>query len=550
MSIRNIADGLGVSRQILAADLPAIAQQGYRTIICNRPDGEASDQPVFEEIRAAAESVGVRAVYLPVTPGAVTDGNVREFTEALAELPSPVLAYCRTGTRSVTLWSRSNAARLGVEKVARAARDAGYDMSAVLRMPVDADGPSRQYDVVVVGAGAGGLAVASSLLRRAPDLDVAIIDPADVHYYQPGWTLVGSGVFTPGDTVRTMASVMPSGAHWLKAAVASFSPGLNEVVLDGCRRIAYRQLVVTPGLKLDWNGIEGLAETLGRNGVTSNYRFDLAPYTFELVSSLDSGRALFTQPPMPIKCAGAPQKAMYLSADHWQRRGVLGQVDIEFLSAGGVLFGVKAYVPALMEYVERYGIDLTLGHRLVAVDGPGRVARFETTDTDGQTALVERPFDMLHVCPPQSAPDFIRVSPLADRSGWLDVDQTTLVHRRHSNIHGLGDVINAPNAKTAAAARKQAPVVAENVLHGLDNRCAVAHYDGYGSCPLTVEQGRVVLAEFGYGGKLLPTFPRWLVDGTRPSQMAWWLKEKAMPSIYWRLMLKGHEWLAQPEVSN
>ncbi len=161
---------------------------------------------------------------------------------------------------------------------------------------------------------------------------------------------------------------------------------------------------------------------------------------------------------------------------------------------------------------------------------------------------VERRFDMMHVCPPQGPPDFVRVSPLADAAGWLDVDQSTLRHKRFENVYGLGDVINAPNAKTAAAARKQAPVVAQNILHDVTERQNVAHYDGYGSCPLTVERGKIVLAEFGYGGRLLPSFPRWLIDGQRPSRLAWLLKERIFPPLYWKGMLKGREWLAAPEL--
>jgi sulfide:quinone oxidoreductase len=144
-----------------------------------------------------------------------------------------------------------------------------------------------------------------------------------------------------------MASLIPRGVSWIKAAVAAFEPENNALILDGCRVVRYNRLIVAPGLKLDWDAIEGLPETLGRNGVTSNYRYDLAPYTWELVKGLKKGRAIFTQPPMPIKCAGAPQKALYLSGDHWFKSGNLDNIDIEFCNAGGVLFGVKDYVPAL-----------------------------------------------------------------------------------------------------------------------------------------------------------------------------------------------------------
>jgi len=361
--------------------------------------------------------------------------------------------------------------------------------------------------------------------------------------------MVGGGIFKAGQTARTMSSVIPTDVSWIKAGVAAFEPENNQIILEGCRVVKYKHLVVCPGLKLDWQGIEGLNDTLGRNGVTSNYRFDLAPYTWELVQKLKGGNALFTQPPMPIKCAGAPQKAMYLSADHWTRQGVLNNIDIQFCNAGAVLFGVADYVPALMEYVKKYGIGLNFGETLVSVDGPARKATFLKNLADGSKEKVVRDFDMIHVVPPQKAPDFVRVSPLADAAGWVDVDPASLRHKTYVNVFALGDVTNTSNAKTAAAARKQAPVVANNVLVAMGQLQGEAKYDGYGSCPLTVERGKIVLAEFTYGGKVSPSFPKWLIDGTKPSALAWYLKERILPPLYWEAMLKGREWLAQPEMA-
>ena len=553
MDIHKISPKFAVSPQIAIEDVPTLAQQGYRAILCNRPDGEGADQPSFAEIENAAKRSGIEVRYLPVGIGLISDEDVTAFATALSALPRPLLAYCRSGTRSATLWSLHEASKRPLPEILAATKTAGYDMSGVARRisnhgKIPAETHDASFDIVIVGAGAAGIAVAASLHSRQSSLSIALIDPADVHYYQPGWTMVGGGIFKASQTAKTMGTLIPRGVKWIKAAVAALEPDKNTVILEGCRVIKYDRLIVCPGLKLDWDQIDGLQETLGQHGVTSNYRYDLAPYTWELVQSMDQGRAIFTQPPIPIKCAGAPQKALYLSGDAWYRRGVLANMDIQFMNAGGVLFGVKDYVPALEEYIAKYDTTVNFFHNLVSVDGSNKTATFKVNQPEVEPTEVTLDFDMLHVCPPQVAPDFIRVSPLADQAGWVDVDQATLRHKQYDNIWSLGDVMNAPNAKTAAAARKQAPTVAENIIADIDGRSPVAQYDGYGSCPLTVERGKIVLAEFGYGGALKPSFPAFLLNGKKPSRAAWFLKEKLLPPIYWQAMLRGKEWMAKPEV--
>lgn len=559
MEIHQLTPFLSVSPQITAADVGLAAAKGFKSIICNRPENESQDQPDMAGIRDAAERQGIAWHYQPVVSGQITDEDVTRFHELMNSLQGPVLAFCRTGTRCCTLWALSEAHHLSPAAILTAASAAGYDLSAQrerlqTQASLSAGTPIRvaghRHEVLIVGGGAAGQSVAGSLLQRDPDLDIAIIEPRQEHYYQPGWTLVGGGIFERRETVRAMADVMPQKVKWYQAAAHAFEPEQRQVVLEDGERISYSILVVAPGLTLDWDAIPGLRDTLGRNGVTSNYLFDLAPYTWELIQSTRKGKALFTQPPMPIKCAGAPQKAMYLACDHWQRQSLLQDIEVEFCTAGAALFGVADYVPALMQYVERYGINLNFQHNLISLDGTGKTALFKATDAEGNSHEVEKTFDMLHVCPPQRAPRFISESPLADDAGWIALNPETLQHSRYGDIFGLGDAGNTPNAKTAAAVRKQAPVVAENVLRALKGEAPRAIYDGYGSCPLTVERGKIVLAEFGYGGKLLPSFPDWMVKGTQPSRFSWLLKEKMLPWIYWNAMLKGHEWLAKPEILN
>lgn len=384
--------------------------------------------------------------------------------------------------------------------------------------------------VVIVGGGAAGLTVAALLKAAQADLDIAVIEPSEHHYYQPAWTLVGGGAYPIEKTRHETARHMPAGVKWIRERAAGFDPEHNRVVLASGAQVEYRYLVVAAGLQLDWNRIEGLEATLGKNGVTSNYRYDLAPYTWECIRNLRAGQALFTQPAMPIKCAGAPQKILYLGADHWRRKGVAA--GMHFFSPGPAMFGVPFYARALDTVVAHYGIEPHFGHNLVAVDGAARRATFEVTSGDSKQR-VELAFDLLHVVPPQSAPDFIKTSPLADASGWLSVDKNSLRHTRFENVFGLGDCTTTPNSKTAAAVRAQAPVVVANLLQRLHGKGETKSYDGYASCPLTTSRGKIMLAEFLYDGVIAPSFP---LDPRIPRRLYWWLKKYYLPFLYWRML--------------
>ncbi|MCO6435341.1 sulfide:quinone oxidoreductase [Nitrosomonas nitrosa] len=562
VSTTKLNEKLSVCSQVTIDDLAEIAKAGYKSIICNRPDQEGgATQPTHQQLEKAAHSLGIQFAYLPVEIGKVSMEKSEAFHKLLTELPGPVLAFCGSGKRATALYEltqlETDKMKSEEETVTAAC---SWTEQAPETIPVPHGSTEKSllvtaacnwgnaFDIVVVGGGAAGIGVTASLLHRRPSLRIAIIEPSDKHYYQPAWTLVGGGAFDVTQTVRNMADVIPPKAEWIQAAASGFDPDNNLVQLADGRAIGYRQLIVCPGIRLAWEKIEGVQETLGKNGVTSNYQFDLAPYTWSLTKSLKSGKALFTQPPMPIKCAGAPQKAMYLSCDHWLRERTLDHIEVEFNTAGAVLFGVADFVPSLMEYVKRYHAKLVFNANLVKVDGAHKIATFEIKDSEGNVARVDKPFDMLHVTPPQVAPDFLSKSPLADAAGFCEVNPKTLQHARYPNIFSLGDACSSPNAKTAAAARKQIVIVAENLLAAKEGREFPNTYDGYGACPLTVEKGKVILAEFGFGGKLLPTFP--LVDPTLPNRFAWLLKAKLFPWLYWNAMLKGREWLTRSTAAN
>lgn len=392
----------------------------------------------------------------------------------------------------------------------------------------------QKHSLVIIGGGTGGISTAALLRRKAPQLDIALIEPSAHHYYQPAWTLVGGGAYRAEDTQRPFASVLPKGVKHLAAKVARLLPDENQVELDNGDRVAYDHLVVAAGIQINWSAIKGLEETLGKNGVTSNYSFKHAPYTWELVKNFKGGKAVFTQPAGAVKCPGAPQKAAYLSADHFTKNGI--KADVQFRSGGASIFGVAFYAKALNEVVKSHHIDAHYGQSLVEVRGDEKVAVFETV-VNGEKVREDVHFDLLHVTPPQGAPDFIKQSPLAAaEGGWLEVDKHTLRSPRYPNVFGIGDCTSAPNSKTCAAVKAQTPVLVANLLAAIQSQETANQYDGYAACPLTTANGRVLLAEFTYGGVVAPSFP---ADPRVPRRFYWWLKRSFMPWFYWNLLLRG-----------
>ena len=395
---------------------------------------------------------------------------------------------------------------------------------------------ASHHQIAIIGGGNAGISVAAQLLRKNSQLDIAIIDPSEKHFYQPAWTLVGSGVFNIQDTMRSEAEVIPHGATWLKERVVSFQPEQNSITLGSGSQLSYDFLVVAPGIQLNWHEIKGLKENLGKNNVCSNYSFDYAPYTFECISNLKGGKAIFHNPHTPVKCGGAPHKIMYMAADYWRKQGTLSKMDIHYWSGAAKLFAVAKYENTLLEVCKRADIKLHFMEKLVEIDGENKRAKFIGFGENNKDVETWVDFDMIHVTPPQSAPDFIRQSTLANAAGWVDVDKNTLQHVRHANIFSIGDASGLPTSKTGAAIRKQAPVLVENLLAAVSKQALSGSYTGYTSCPLVTGYGKLVLAEFDYNNQPMETFP---FDQSKERWSMYQLKRRVLPWLYWNKILTG-----------
>jgi sulfide:quinone oxidoreductase len=396
--------------------------------------------------------------------------------------------------------------------------------------------------IVIAGSGLAGLAVAHRLTRLLDGARITVVDAKQEHNYQPGYTLVATGVWPVSQVRERNAALMPAGVEWVQEMAAGFEPDANVLVTASGRRIAYDFLVVATGVHLDYAQIEGMdLAAIGREGLTSVYASpQAAEATWRTMQAFAQrgGDALMTLPATPLKCAGAPLKMTFMLRDRLRQAGTAERSRVQFMSALGVVFGVKAVNDDVLERWQTLGVGVENHQRLAAIDIGARRATFVTPEGERS----ERPYDFIHVVPPMRAPDAVRQSPLAWQEGpfaaggWLEVDKTTLQHRRYPNVFGLGDINGTPRGKTAATVKKSAPVVAANLVAQIQGQALPEAFDGYTSCPLITREGSALLIEFDYEGRFTPSLP--MIDPMQDSWFAWLMKVRMLKPAY-MATLKG-----------
>ncbi|KAJ4325920.1 hypothetical protein N0V84_003306 [Fusarium piperis] len=405
---------------------------------------------------------------------------------------------------------------------------------------------SRDHKVVVIGAGSAGISISHQLLRTgkfAQD-DIAVVDPAQWHHYQPGWTLVGAGLKTKEELKSSLPDLVDPKFKFYNVSVEGLAPEENSVKLSNGKKISYDHLVVAPGIKINYDSIKGLPEALAARDspVTSIYGYETCDKVFPAIQRLQKGNAIFTQPAGVIKCAGAPQKTMWLALDHWKQTDLYNIEDvskspikISFATGLPTMFGVPKYSAALEKLRQERGVEGLFQHDLVAIEGNKAVfAR-----PDGQEK-VTRQFDFLHVVPKMGPHAFVKNSALANEAGYVDVDDNTTRHKKFPNVWSAGDASSLPTSKTAAAVTSEAPVLVSNLLRAMEGKEPEPAYDGYTSCPLLTEYGKVMLAEFKYGGVPKETFGELFdIDQAIPRRSFYYLKKDFFPWVYHKYMVKG-----------
>lgn len=395
---------------------------------------------------------------------------------------------------------------------------------------------AAQHEVVIIGGGNAGVSLAARL-ERCGVKDVAVVEPKDHHFYQPLFSHIAGGRAQATEAVRSQESVMPQGVTWIRDAAAGVDTDANTVTLASGSTVSYGQLVVCPGLQYHWDAVPGLAEAVRSPAGASHYEFELASKAWALLSGLTSGTAVFTMPAGPIKCGGASQKPMYLACDYWREQGVLDRIRVVMVQPYPTVFGVPEVDRELDRKIAEYGIELRTNSELVAVDAAGQTATIRDLAAGTEENLH---YDVLNAVPPQSAPDWLKATDLpaaGDTGGFVEVDRQTLRHLRFPNVWSLGDAAGTTNSKSGGALRKQAKVLAKNLVAARKGKPLRAKYNGYSVCPFTVSRDTVVFAEFDDRYRPMPTIPR--VPTWNESRLSWVVDRDIFPQVYWNLILKG-----------
>lgn len=406
--------------------------------------------------------------------------------------------------------------------------------------------------IVIIGGGAAGISMASRLKRAVAEPDITIIDPSDKHFYQPGFTLIGGGVYGKDDVWKRQEDCMPSGVKWIKDVVTLVHPTLNRVDTTRSGSFDYDFMVLAPGVKYDWSRIEGITyQTIGEGNAHTIYDWRGAQLTWPAMQEFarKGGRGVFCDTYTKHKCGGAPKKISLLTWDNARKEGTTDRIDMHYYTGSKQLYDVPHFTPRLEEIYRERNIPVDMRCKLRAIDTHDKKAYFDQTVTlaDGTESVkkIVAEYDFMHFLVPQCAPDFVRESGLSwtegslAADGWAMADKETLVHKTYPNIICLGDCAGIPTSKTSAAIRKQLPVATANLVSLMEGGAPDVKYNGYAACPIVTEYGKVLMCEFDYDKKPQITFPLSLIDMSRERWVAWLLKVYGLKPIYFELMLRG-----------
>eukprot|EP01084_Bolivina_argentea_P019581 36382_1 len=404
----------------------------------------------------------------------------------------------------------------------------------------------------IVGGGTAGMNVAGQLLssNTCSPRDITVFEPRNIHYYQPGFTMVAGGILGNDNTEvrrqfggliqKPMNQIFNSNINFINDSIGLYDADNNRLyTYNTDNEFTYDILIMCTGIELRYDLIEGLEDALNdpHSNVGSMYDINYALKMNKVRTKFKGGKVIATQPTAPFKCAGAPQKFIYLTEHKFRTMGIRNDIEsFKFYTDLPVMFGVKKYNRELTKLVEKKGIIPMYQKQLIKVDNNKNLAYFKDNNTD---EIIIDSYDFLHVSPIQKANKVTADASFSDKNGFVDVNQFTLQSKKYENIFGIGDCNNCMNPKTAAAIFSQTPTVIDNINKYLKKEKLINSFDGYGSCPIFVGDDKLMLAEFTYGGKPKEFFDKFYIDQGYPRKAFWYLKRYIFPFAYWNFASKG-----------
>lgn len=386
--------------------------------------------------------------------------------------------------------------------------------------------------IVVLGAGVGGTMTANMLRRRLDrsEAEITVVDKSRKHAYQPSFYLLPFGYMEPADQFRDVDDLLGSDIEFVQAEITGVDPASKTVELAD-EALSYDYLVVALGHRLAPEETPGMLEGWEETAaVYPFYHFEAAMELRDALESFDGGTFVVSVPDTSIKCGGAPLKMTMLAEDYFRRREIRDDVEVVMTKGSDAVFGVSPYREKLEEIWTERDIEAKLNFTVEEIDHEAQIIHA----TDGAT----QEYDLYAPVPPQyGQPALTDNSPLTDGDEehggeYVTVDEHTLQHTEYEDVFALGDGCNTPNAKTAAAARKQSHVVLENLTAHMDGRPQTAEYEGYAACPLLTKKGKAMVAEFDYENS---------ISAPVESRLNWIMDVNILPSFYWNTWLRGYD---------
>ena len=393
--------------------------------------------------------------------------------------------------------------------------------------------------LLVLGAGTAGTMAINKLRPRLPmdEWEITVVEPSDVHHYQPGYLFLPFGAYTPDETQEPTDRFIPAGVERVCAEVDRVDAEANTVLLTDGRTLPYDYLIIATGTSPRPDQTPGMDdEAVWRDSVHEFYTFEGAMALREKLETWPGGRLVVHITEMPIKCPVAPLEFTFLADAFFEEKGMRDQVEIVYVTPLEGAFTKPVASKLLGSMLDERKISLEPDFMIERVDAdPQQIVSMDEREV---------PFDLLVTVPLNMGADFIGRSGLGDDLNYVPVDKETLLSTKYDNIFAIGDASNIPASKAGSVAHFSIDLFPDNFINHVNGKPMAKRFDGHANCFVESGHGKGMLIDFNYDTEPLPG--KYPLPGIGPFSL---LKETdinhlgklAFRWMYWNLLLPGKE---------